>query len=195
MVTLQRTPPAWTDRRLAEACTRAATRPEAFGAQAAAWRAAALSFMEAQRAKDSGNDDRARELRASAFKALHDAELRVEQAVTGQVLDDAEQTAPTPLSPAQHKSMMLAECTARLLYLRDTAEASTAQHAEAAAVHYGVAACYERAVREWNAGRTAPAMAWQRAAEQTLANHLVTAPWHGAHPRHPSRPAGKETGR
>ena len=182
MVTLQRTPPTWTDRRLAEACTRAASNPSALGLQAAAWRAAAISFMEAQRAADGGSDERATELRASAFKTLHDADLRVEMAVTGQVLQDAVNAPAVPVSPAVHKALMLAECTARMLYLRDAAEAALPAYAEAAAIHYGAGACYERAVRAWNAGQTAHAMAWQKAAEQTLANHLVTAPWHKAPP-------------
>ena len=178
MVTLQRTPVAWTDERLAEACTRAASVPNAFGKAAAAWRAASLSFMEAQRAKDAGNDSRATTLRASAFETLHTAGLRVEQAITGAHLEDALLVPVGQPTPAQHKAQMLAACTARMLYLREAAEVAGAAYAEAAAIHYGAAACYERAVREWNAGQTAPAMAWQKAAEQTLANHLVTAPWH-----------------
>lgn len=178
MVTLQRTPSVWTDRRLAEACTRAATTPHALAKQAAAWRAAALSFMEAQRASDGGEHDRARELRSSAMTVLHEAGLRVEQAVTGQVLQDEMQAPAVALSPRQHRAAVIAECIARMLYLRDSAQTCTAQHAEGAAILYGAASCYERAVREWNQGQTAPATAWQKAAEQTLANHLVTAPWH-----------------
>jgi hypothetical protein len=177
-VIFQKAPVAWTDKRLAEACTRAASTPIALGREAAAWRAASLSFMEAQRAKDAGNDERATGLRASAFETLHTAGLRVEQAITGAHLEDAMQAPAGQPTPAQHKASMLAECTARMLYLRNVGEASGPQYAEGAAVHYGAAACYERAIREWNAGKTAPAMAWQKAAEQTLANHLVTAPWH-----------------
>ena len=82
------------------------------------------------------------------------------------------------LSPAQHKAVMLAECTARMLYLRDAAEAARSAYAEAAAIHYGTASCYERAVRAWNQGDVAAATAWQKAAEATLDNHRITAPWH-----------------
>lgn len=176
MVTLERKPDAWTDRRLAEACTQAAAQPSAFGVQAAAWRAASMSFMEAARQKDQGNDERATELRASALKVLHDAGLRVEQAVTGNHL--AAQMATGGPSPAQHREGQLTECTARMLYLRGRGEASEPAFAEGAAVYYGAACAYERAVREWSAGQVARAMTWQQAAEQTLANHLVTAPWH-----------------
>lgn len=178
MVILQRTPPAWTDRRLAQACTQAATGHGVAGMHAAAWRAASLSFMEAQRAADSTAPERATELRASAFKVLHDAGLRVEQAVTGQVLEEAEQAPVVQLSPAQHKAVILAECTARMLYLRDAAETALPVYAEAAAIHYGTASCYERAIRAWNQGDVPAATAWQQAAEATLDNHRITAPWH-----------------
>lgn len=183
MVTLERTPPTprtWTDRRLAEACTLAATGHGVAGMQAAAWRAASLSFMEAQRATNTGDPGRAAELRDSAARVLREAGLRVEHAVTGQVLKDAIEAPVAQLSPAQHKAVILAECTARMLYLRDAAETAAPAYAEAAAIHYGAASCYERAVRAWNAGEVGHATVWQQAAETTLDNHRIAAPWHQA---------------
>lgn len=180
MVTLERRRRTWTDRRLAEACTLAATGNGVTALDAASWRAASLSFMEAQRAANTGDTERADRLRTGAYQALEKAGLRVEYAVTGQVLHRAAEAPVAELSPAQHKAVMLAECTARMLYLRDAAEAAAPAFAEAAAIHYGAASCYERAVRAWNAGEVGHATVWEQAAETTLGNHLVAAPWHKA---------------
>lgn len=182
MVIFQTRPVAWTDKRLGEACARAALAPDYPGAHTIAWRAAAVSFTEAHRAGAIGNIKRAAELRASAMAQLDRAGLRVEQAVTGEVLEREMAAAPAPVTPAQHKASMIAECSARMLYLRESAEVTAFPYATVAAIHYAAASCYERAVREWIAGRTDPAMTWQRAAEHTLANHQVTAPWHTPDP-------------
>jgi hypothetical protein len=174
----QKAPPAWGDRRLAEVCAKEGAQPAAFGAHAQAWRCASISFLEAARAADSGDQDRAVELRRSAFATLHRAGLRVEQAVTGQHLDEAMGHTEAEEQPRAHRVQAMAECTARLLYLRGQADAASAHYAERASVQYAATACYERAVREYNAARHEAGDAWVRAAEQALTNGLVPAPWH-----------------
>lgn len=177
MVAMTKAPPHWSDVRLAEVTSRQAAAPTAFGTQANAWRCASLSFMEAHRAQLAGKTDRATELRRSAFATLHEAGLRVEQAMTGQHLDDAQgdRSAPTP---AHTRVTMVTECTARMLWLRDQADGAAAHFAERAGAQYASAACYERAVREWNRSQMEAAGTWMRAAEQMLAAHVVPAPWH-----------------
>lgn len=172
-----RTAPTWSDVRLAEVTARAASAPSAFGTHANAWRRASLTFAEAHRAQLGGNTDRATDLRKAGFKALHDAGLRVEQAMTAQHLDEAtgERAAPTP---GQTRVGMVAECTARMLYLRDQADGASHHYAERAAAQYAASAAYERAVRDWNRSLAESAGTWMRAAEQMLADHVVPAPWH-----------------
>lgn len=177
MVAMTKAPPHWSDVRLAEVTARQASAPTAFGVHAAAWRCASLSFMEAHRAALAGETQRATELRRSAFKTLHEKGLRVEQAMTGQHLDDAADEKPTP-TPGPTRAAMVAECTARLLYLRDQADGAAPHFAERAAIQYGASCCYERAVREWNRSQADAAGAWMRSAEQVLAQGLVPAPWH-----------------
>lgn len=178
MTALTKAPPTWSDVRLAEVTARAASAPNAFGTHANAWRCASLSFAEAHRQTASGNTERATELRRSAFATLHNAGLRVEQAMTAQHLDEATDARSAAPTPAQTRVGMVAECTARLLWLRDQADGATHHFAERAAVQYAASACYERAVREWNRSQAEAAGGWMRAAEQVLGDNLVPAPWH-----------------
>jgi hypothetical protein len=178
METTQKAPPIWGDKRLAEACARQGSNPTAFGQHAQAWRCASISFMEAARARDMGKPERAVELRSSGFAALHAAGLRVEQAITGQHLDDALGHTEAEEQPGVHRVQAMAECTARELHLRGRADAAGAHFAERASVEYAAASCYQRAVRAYNGGRHQDGDAWVRAAEQALTNGLVPAPWH-----------------
>lgn len=185
MVAMTKAPPTWSDLRLAEVTAKAASAPQAFGVHATAWRCASLSFSEAHRHQLAGKNDRATELRRSAFQTLHDAGLRVEQAMTAQHLDEASGQDAAP-NPGATRVRMIAECTARMLYLRDQADTASHHYAERAAVQYGAACAYERAVREWNQNRAESAGTWMQAAEQTLGQHLVPAPWHKQLPAKPT---------
>mgnify|MGYP003575484458 CR=1 FL=1 len=185
MVAMTKAPTHWSDVRLAEVTSRQASAPTAFGTQASAWRCASLSFMEAHRHQLAGETERAVELRKSAFATLHAAGLRVEQAMTGQHLDDA-QGDRAATTPAHTRVTMVAECTARMLWLRDQADGAPPHFAERAGAQYAAAACYERAVREWNRTQMEAAGTWMRAAEQMLSAHVVPAPWHKQLDRQPS---------
>jgi hypothetical protein len=178
MVAMTKAPPTWSDTRLAEVTARKAAEPTAFGAQAAAWRCAAASFGEAHRAVVNGQPERAIELRRSGFKVLHDAGLRVEQAMTAQHPDDAADPGRAAPAPGVTRAGMVTECTARMIWLRDQADAAPPHFAERACAQYAAAAGYERAVREWNRNQAEAAGTWMRSAEQMLGAHVVPAPWH-----------------
>lgn len=173
------------DVRLTELCTRMAASPTVFGNQAAAWGAAAASFKVAHRimtAQVEGSPERADEIRRAGFDILARAGLRIEQAITGHHEDTTTGTsAPPPVAQMtrqQAKALRISEYTARVLYLRAQADGAPPHFAERASVQYGAAACYERAVKEWNFDQFSSGETWMRAAEQMLANAVVPAPWH-----------------
>jgi len=169
----------WGDERLAAACTRTAAFPAPFGRHAYAWRTAAVLFANAGRATSEGRAADATGYRTQAYRVLHQAGLRVEQALQPDAAVPAPAPAPTVFVPvtAHEQQKRVLDYTGRLAHLRSEAERADVRHTERAAVQYAAACCYERSVREWSQGNPPSAEAWARTADQLLDEHVIPVPW------------------